>query len=85
MHKLDKRPAKDYETLGRLIENTYLTGSLNRKRLMINSLVRGVFTGLGTVVGATIALAALLWLLSLFAEIPLLGPVFESLKRSVNQ
>ncbi len=47
--------------------------------------VRGVFTGLGGVVGATLVLALLLWILSFFQEIPLIGPLFESIPQTVNQ
>lgn len=83
--KPSHQTARDYEQLGRLIENTYLTGALDRKRLIANNIIRGISTGIGTVIGITIAIALLLWILSLFSEIPLLGPVFESLKNSVNK
>lgn len=75
----------EYEQLGRLLQSVYETGFFNKKRMFMMMFVRGVFTGLGGVVGATLVLALLLWILSFFQEIPLIGPLFESIPQTVNQ
>lgn len=79
-----KLTAKDYETLGRRLENIYLTGYIDRKEMLKMSFVKGVMTGFGGVVGATIVVALLLWILSFFNTVPLLGPVLENVEQSVQ-
>lgn len=80
-----KTAANDYEQLGRLIENTYLSGALDRKRLFITNLLRGISFGIGSVIGATVMIALLLWTLSRLQEVPFVGPVFEALERTVEE
>jgi threonine/homoserine/homoserine lactone efflux protein len=38
---------------------------------------RGVITGLGTVIGATVVVALVYWILSLLTDTPFLGPILE--------
>jgi len=74
----------DYERLGRMLEMTFMTGYSSRKRYYRMAFVKGLFTGLGSVIGATVVLALVLWVLSLFETFPLIGPVLESFQNTVN-
>ncbi|CAN5647937.1 hypothetical protein BH23PAT2_BH23PAT2_00340 [soil metagenome] len=74
----------DYEQLGRMLEMTFMTGYSSRKRYYRMAFVKGLFTGLGSVIGATVVLALLLWTLSLFETFPLIGPVLEGFQDTVN-
>lgn len=82
--KPNKRSAVDYERLGRQIEATYLTGALDRKRLIKNSFLRGLAAGFGGVIGATIVVGLLLWLLSLLDTAPFVGPIFDNLQEAIE-
>ena len=66
------------------MEAIVVSGHFNRTRLYRMSFVRGIFTGLGSVIGATIVIALILWILSLFEFIPLIGPIFENLQDTVD-
>lgn len=85
MSKLKASRTKvDYEDLGRRLESIYLTGYVSRKEMMKMSFLKGVATGFGGVVGATIVVALLVWALSLFDTVPLVGPMVDSIENTVN-
>lgn len=80
-----KKPNKQisYEQIGKMIENIYLTGYIDRNQMYKMSFIKGLITGLGGVVGATIVAGLIIWLLSLFNYTPLkpvFAPVTDSLK-----
>lgn len=83
--KANNKSAADYEKLGRQIEAAYLSGYIDRKRLITNSVIRGIGVGFGSIIGATIVIALLLWVLSVLNEIPLIGPVSEKLETTIER
>lgn len=91
MFRKSKKPEKtelkvkaDYEQLGRMMQNIYESGYIDRNTLYKMSFLKGVAAGLGGVVGATIVVALLLWVLNLFDSIPLVGPLSEKLQDTVD-
>lgn len=74
----------DYERLGKAMATVYESGYVNKSRIMRMSFVRGLFQGFGAVIGGTILVAVLVWLLSLFGHIPLVGNFAEKLQDTVN-
>lgn len=68
------------ETLEELFQDFYK----NRYQLYWMNLLRGVFFGIGTVVGGTLFVALLLWLLSLFNQVPLVGEFVEAVRHSIE-
>lgn len=82
--KAKKKSPKDYEELGRRLENIYTAGYVDKKEMMKMSFLKGVLGGLGGVIGATIVVALLIWLLSLFDTVPLIGPLIENIQDSVK-
>lgn len=70
--------AKHVETF---FEATYASW----KRLFLLSFIKGVATGLGLVVGGTIVVALLLWILGAFQEIPLIGDVAENTRQTIDE
>jgi hypothetical protein len=68
------------ETLEELFQDFYN----HRYQLYAMNLFRGIFFGFGTVVGGTLVVALLLWLLSLFNEVPFLGQFVEMIQRSIE-
>jgi predicted benzoate:H+ symporter BenE len=77
--------SEDYEALGRQIEAMYEAVNPDRKAVYRTALIKGIFTGVGGVIGATIVVALLLWVLSLFSELPLIGDISESVQTTIEQ
>ncbi len=67
-----------------LLEELFEDYYLHRHRLYTMNLIRGVFFGFGTVVGGTLVVALLLWLLSIFHYIPFLDGVVNTVEQSLE-
>jgi hypothetical protein len=82
----ENRPVttKDYETLGKSLEAVYDTLNPSRGSVYRTAFLKGVFAGVGGVIGATLVITLLLWILSLFDSIPFIGGFFESLQESIK-
>ena len=71
---------KDLEAIGRTMMTVYETGYADRKRFYIQTFIKGVLAGLGGVVGATIVVALLLWVLSLLSAVPFVDDIRDTLQ-----
>lgn len=71
-NKLKKKVNKDQENGARraILEDLFYDFHKSRKKVYTMNFVRGVFFGLGSVLGGTIVVAILVALLSLLADIP---------------
>lgn len=83
-NKAGKLSVKQYEELGRIVASIYETGYLDRANSYKMSFIKGLFQGLGSVLGATILVALFIWSLSLFREIPLLGGLVRTIQNTVE-
>lgn len=63
-----------------LYENYYS----RRREIYLMNLVRGIFFGFGSVVGGTIVVALLLWLLSALHYVPFLDGVVDAVQQSLQ-
>lgn len=67
-----------------MLASIYESGYMDRNQTYKMSFLKGVAAGLGGVIGATLVVALLLWLLSLTSEVPLIervtDPVYETIK-----
>lgn len=82
--KPKNKSPKDFEELGKILTNVYESGYLDRGTAYKMSFLKGVLSGIGGVIGATLVLVLLLWLLSILDDIPLIGRVFENLRQTVE-
>ena len=57
----------------------------NRHRIYKVNFFRGIFFGLGSVIGGTIILAAIIWILSLFVNFPLIGQFFQDTQSTLQE
>lgn len=63
-----------------LIEELFYDFHRARSQVYVMNFVRGIFFGAGSVIGGTVVIALIVWLLSLLgAVIPPLGQFFDSL------
>jgi uncharacterized membrane protein YfcA len=84
MAKKNKTGKPTPEELGRMLQNIYESGYMDRNTFYKMSFLKGIVTGLGGVIGATIVVALLLWVLNLFDHVPLLGPLTDKLQNTVD-
>lgn len=53
-------------------------------RIVWMNFVAGVFRGLGAVIGASIVIALIIWLLGLFTQVPLIGEYMTDINQVVS-
>lgn len=53
-----------------VIEDLFYDFNQKRSRVYLTNFIRGMFFGVGSVLGATVLVAFLLWLLNLFSDVP---------------
>ena len=82
--KAEKLTVKDYEKLGRELESLYQAGVPSRRVFYRTAFIKGILTGMGGVLGATVGIALLLWILSLFNTVPFIVPITESIRSTVE-
>lgn len=79
-----KMTEKDYEKLGKSLEQVYLTGYASTKRFLWFSFLRGIVYGLGIFIGGTIVVAIVLSVLTQFNDAPVIGPFVEKIVEIVQ-
>lgn len=61
----------------------FIRYSSNPWRIIWVNFVAGLFRGLGTIIGASVFIAFILWLLTLFVDVPLIGEYAIQIKNKV--
>jgi hypothetical protein len=61
----------------------FIRYSSNPWRLIWANFVAGVFRGLGAIIGASLFIAFLIWVLTLFVDAPLVGEYAKEVKKAV--
>lgn len=84
---LRKKPEPDEELIrknraeiARALEILFAEGYISRRRLYWENFVRGIFFSVGGIIGATLVIALLLWVLSLFDAIPFVDQVRDTIE-----
>jgi hypothetical protein len=81
-----KKPTpKEASDAAKALEVLFASEYIDRKKLYIANFWRGVFFSMGTVLGAAIVITLLLWILSLFQTTPLVGPIFDNVRETIEQ
>lgn len=76
---------KDYEKLGKQVASLYDAINPDRKGLYRTAFLKGIVTGLGGVIGATLVVALLAWILSLSHNIPFIGDITDNLQQTIQE
>lgn len=74
----------DYEKFGRYMAEVYETGYIDKWRMYRFSFMKGLIAGFAGVIGATILVALMLWILSFFDSIPLVDRFVRQIERAVT-
>lgn len=84
MSDKNKPTESDYARLGKaltyVLERDNIRIARNWKRFILTSLTRGIFVGFGGIIGATIVVALLIWVLNAFGGIPWVGDWFDTIR-----
>lgn len=56
----------------------------HRMRIYVVNFIRGISFSVGGIIGATVVIALLLWVLSLFSGVPVVGDFFHSTQQSIQ-
>lgn len=72
MGKATEKVKKENEIGARraVLEDLFYDFHSSRKQIYVMNFVRGIFFGVGTVVGGTLVVALVVWLLTWFTDIP---------------
>jgi hypothetical protein len=72
MNRVAKKIKKENELGARraVLEDLFYDFNSSRASVFLVNFVRGIFFGVGSVLGATLVVALIVWLLSLLADIP---------------
>ena len=76
--------AKDYEEIGRIVEHVYEYNYSNRWRAFYMSFAKGIAAGFGGVIGATVVVAIVLWILSILHYVPFVNQITDNFRSTVQ-
>jgi hypothetical protein len=78
---------KDKEALelGKKIQAFFDHGYVNKKQALGFSFLKGMATGVGALVGGTIVAGLLIWALSGFKNLPLVGPITNQVQEALQK
>lgn len=76
---------KNRHEVARALEILFASGYISKHRLYWENFLRGMFFTMGGILGATFVLGALIWFLSLFDQIPLIGPVTHDITQQIRE
>lgn len=84
MSKKEKPIIEHPDEIAKGIELLFTTKYFSKRKLYWENFVRGMAFGAGGVIGASLLVAVLLWILSLFDTVPLIGPFFDTARESIQ-
>lgn len=74
---------KDEERANRALKE-FIRYSSSPWRIIWTNFTAGVFRGLGAIIGASFFIALIVWLLTLFVDVPLVGEYASEVKETVT-
>lgn len=83
--KMTKSVAQESDAKRVVLEELFNDIYRDRKRIYKINFIRGLVFGAGSVLGGTIIIALLVWILSLFVNTPVIGEFFEGARDSIDQ
>lgn len=78
------KTAKEYEDMGRQLEALYNGVNPSKRVFYRMAFLKGVLGGVGGVIGATVVITLLIWILSLFGDVPLIGNFVDTIRSTIE-
>ncbi len=75
---------KELLELGKKLQQFYDMGYVSKKQAILFSFYKGLASGLGGLLGGTIVVALLLWILSVFSSVPLADRIVNALQHILH-
>ena len=75
---------KESEQAAKALQALFASEYVNKKKLYTQNFIRGISFGAGSFLGATIGAAVIIFVLSLFSQVPLLGRLTEGIEQTIN-
>ncbi len=66
------------------LEVLFASSYIDKKKLYWENFVRGITFSIGGIIGATVGIALILWVLSIFNEIPFIGEISKTVQETIN-
>lgn len=67
-----------------LLEDLFYDFNRSRGEIYKMNFIRGIFFGLGSVIGGTVIIALVIWLMGFFVDIPGVGNSVEKLQNNIE-
>jgi hypothetical protein len=83
IHEIKK--GNEREARVSLVEDLFYDFNRSRAEVYKMNFIRGIFFGLGTVIGGTVIVAVALWLMSFFIDIPGIGQSVQQLQQTLEE
>lgn len=80
-----KLSSKEASDAAKALEALFVSEHIDRKRLYVANFWRGVSFSIGSVVGAAIIISLLLWVMASLKRVPLVGPLVNNIRNSVEE
>ena len=74
----------DTQAAVQALEYLLAEGYVSKRRLYKENFLRGIFFSVGSIIGATLVIAVLLWALSLFNQVPFIGDITRNVQDTIN-
>ena len=75
---------RNHDEIAKALEILFATDYIDKKKLYLNNFLRGMAFSAGGIIGATIIIGLLIWVLSVFDNIPVIGPLFENTRETIQ-
>ena len=75
---------EDYEKIGRMLEDIVASNHANKMQFFGFTFLKGIMYGLGIFIGGTIVVALVIWLLTQFNNVPIIGPFLDKILEILN-
>lgn len=85
--KVTEKLKKDNENGARkaVLEDLFYDFHRSRAQVYKMNFFRGIFMGVGTVIGGTVVIALLAWVLSFFVNLPGIGGQLQQVQQSIQK
>ena len=85
MSKNSKKPEVDTKAAIGALEYILAAGYIDKKKLYFDNFMRGLFFGIGSVIGLAVVATLLLWGLSYFDNVPFIKQISNNIEQTLQK